>query len=159
MLSLKGSAHTPQSGVSRENPIRLVNHSGMQGTKGDADRLRSSELLNQTRSFVSANLPSYMIPHTWCVIEDMPTLPSAKLDRRMVSEWLEAIDEATLLLVRQLVSVSTSARSGLDSDAEKLVRAAWSTALAIPGGTYFRNQRPRAIFFLRIRTHLLMHYT
>ncbi|KAI8635621.1 acetyl-CoA synthetase-like protein [Xylariaceae sp. FL1651] len=132
VLSLIQSPQTPRSTVSSGNAIRLVNHSAM---LSEVDHLATSERLSQIRSFVSARLPSYMIPHFWCVIEDMPTLPSCKLDRKQVNNWLETIDEPTLLLARQLMSSSRSSGScsGINTDAEKLVRAAWSQVLAVPG--------------------------
>ncbi|KAI3326734.1 acetyl-CoA synthetase-like protein [Xylariaceae sp. AK1471] len=130
VLSLARSPPATQSNASHSDTIRLVNYSAI---LSEADHSTTSELLNQIRSFVSARLPSYMIPHTWCVVEEMPTLPSYKLDRKRVNEWLEEIDETTLLRARQLMSSSRSSSSGTDSDAEKLVRAAWSHVLEIPG--------------------------
>ncbi|KAI8948262.1 peptide synthetase [Xylaria longipes] len=119
-----------RSTVSHGRTIRLVNDPE---TPSKVDHSSISELLKQIRSSVSARLPSYMIPHTWCVVEDIPTLASFKLDRKLVNSWLEAMDEKTLLLARQLMN--SSRRSGSctnDTEAEKLVRAAWSQVLAIP---------------------------
>ncbi|KAI0449776.1 peptide synthetase [Xylaria acuta] len=130
VLSLTRLHQIPRSTVSHSRTIRLVNDPE---APSKVDHSSISEFLKQIRSFVSARLPSYMIPHTWCVVEDMPTLASFKLDRKLVNSWLEAIDEHTLLLTRQLMS--NSRRSGsctTDTEAEKLVRAAWSQVLAIP---------------------------
>ncbi|KAI1458318.1 acetyl-CoA synthetase-like protein [Annulohypoxylon moriforme] len=129
VLSLTQSFQIVQTTVSRGEAIQLINHSS---TLSEADQSTISEFMNQILSFVSAKLPSYMIPHTWCVIEDMPILPSCKLDRKLVNSWLEAIDDPTLLLARQLVRSSKGSGSGIGSDAEKLVRDAWSQVLSIP---------------------------
>ncbi|KAI0408964.1 peptide synthetase [Xylaria palmicola] len=130
VLSLSRSRQITRSAASHNRMIRLVNDPEV-GT--EADQSSISELLKQIRSFVSARLPSYMIPYTWCVVEDMPTLASFKLDRKLVNGWLEVIDEKTLLLARQLTSTSKrSDSSATNTEAEKLVRAAWSQILAIP---------------------------
>ncbi|KAI1213253.1 acetyl-CoA synthetase-like protein [Annulohypoxylon truncatum] len=129
VLSLTRSFQIAQSTVSRDDTIQLVNH---HRNLSETDQSTLSELLSQTLSFVSTRLPSYMVPHTWCVVKTMPILPSCKLDRKQVNSWLEAIDEPTLLLARQLMRSSRSSGSGVKSDAEKLVRDAWSQVLAIP---------------------------
>ncbi|KAI1752012.1 peptide synthetase [Xylaria castorea] len=133
VLSLAQLRQAPQSAASHSRTIRLVNDPE---TPSKVDHSSVSELFKQIRSFVSARLPSYMIPNTWCVVEDIPTLASFKLDRKLVNNWLEAMDEQTLLLARQLMSSSTKSSScTTDTEAEKLVRAAWSQILAIPSDT------------------------
>ncbi|TRX97992.1 hypothetical protein FHL15_001202 [Xylaria flabelliformis] len=133
VLSLAQLRQASQSSVSHSRTIRLVNDPD---TPSKVDHSTISELFKQIRSFVSARLPSYMIPNIWCVVEDIPTLASFKLDRKLVNNWLEAIDEQTLLLARQLMSSSTKPSScTTGTEAEKLVRTAWSQILSIPGDT------------------------
>ncbi|KAI0883623.1 acetyl-CoA synthetase-like protein [Annulohypoxylon maeteangense] len=129
VLSLTRSFQTVPSTISHGDTIQLLNNSA---TLSKVDQSTVSELLNRILSFISAKLPSYMIPHTWCVMENMPILPSCKLDRKLVSNWLETIDEPTLLLARQFMRSSRSSGSSISSSAEKLVRDAWSEVLAIP---------------------------
>ncbi|KAI0532818.1 peptide synthetase [Xylaria digitata] len=129
VLSLTQFRRTPLSTVSHSRAIRLVNDPD---TTSKIDHTSISEILKQIRSFVSARLPPYMIPHAWCVVEEMPTLASFKLDRKLVNGWLEAMDEKTLLLSRQLMSGSRTGSDTADTEAEKMVRAAWSQVLAIP---------------------------
>lgn len=38
----------------------------------------------ELRSFLSARLPNYMVPHTFVMLETLPLLPSGKVDRRML---------------------------------------------------------------------------
>ncbi|TGJ81217.1 hypothetical protein E0Z10_g7541 [Xylaria hypoxylon] len=133
VLSLTQLRQTPQPTVSHGRTIRLINDPK---TPRKVDNSSISEFLKQIQSFISARLPSYMIPHTWCVVDDMPTLASFKLDRKLVNSWLEAMDEQTLLLSRQLMNSSRrSGSSATDTEMEKLVRAAWSQVLAIPSDT------------------------
>ena len=132
VLSLTRLHRTPRSMVSHDRTIRLINDPDMANRP---DHSSISEVLRQIRSFVSARLPSYMVPNTWCIVEDIPTLASFKLDRKLVNSWLETMDEQTVLLARQLMSSPRSPDAGTsDTEAEKLVRSAWSQVLEIPGG-------------------------
>ena len=58
----------------------------------DFDVIRQT---NEARDKLSDILPSYMVPTVWIVIRDIPTLASAKLDRKQVATWLETIDNGT----------------------------------------------------------------
>ncbi|KAI1264374.1 peptide synthetase [Xylariaceae sp. FL1019] len=126
VLSLTHSHQAPESGVPHNRTIRLVNDPASPQTQTS----NTSSILHQMQMFVSAKLPSYMIPHTWCVVEAMPTLASFKLDRKLVNNWLETMEEHTLLLARQLTRSARESSSGItDTEDEKLVRAAWSNVL------------------------------
>ncbi|KAK5632495.1 hypothetical protein RRF57_008209 [Xylaria bambusicola] len=131
VLSLTRLRQSPRSAVSHGPTIRLVNDPEV---LNKVSHTSISEVLKEIRSFVSARLPSYMVPSIWCVVEDIPTLASFKLDRKLVNHWLGAMDDQTLLLARQLMSSSRGSGPGAtDTEAEKLVRSAWSQVLAIPG--------------------------
>ncbi|KAI1279715.1 peptide synthetase [Xylaria sp. FL0933] len=105
-----------------QRTIRLVNDPNMPIT---IDHSSISEPLKNIRSSVSARLPSYMIPDTWFV-----------LDRKLVNIWVEGMEEQTLQLARQLMSSSRKPDSStIDTETEKLIRAAWSQVLAIPSDT------------------------
>ncbi|KAI1176853.1 peptide synthetase [Nemania sp. FL0916] len=133
VLSLTRFQQATQSTAAHDRTIRLVNDSE---TQSKVDHSYVSTSLQQIRSFVSARLPSYMVPHTWFVVEHIPTLASFKLDRKLVNNWLEGMSEQTLLLARQLMSNSKkSGASPTDTEVEKLVKTAWSQVLAIPSNT------------------------
>jgi amino acid adenylation domain-containing protein/thioester reductase-like protein len=42
------------------------------------------------RQFIANKISAYMVPAVWILIEQFPRLPSAKIDRRKISEWLES---------------------------------------------------------------------
>jgi len=51
--------------------------------------------INEARDKLSDVVPSYMVPTVWVVIRDIPTLASAKLDRKQVAAWFETMDDGT----------------------------------------------------------------
>lgn len=61
----------------------------------DETRLKAaySELV-EVQNRLAGQLPSYMLPQTWSVVESLPMLVSGKLDRRRVKDWIENISEA-----------------------------------------------------------------
>jgi amino acid adenylation domain-containing protein/non-ribosomal peptide synthase protein (TIGR01720 family) len=58
---------------------------------------RSKELsglqVSHVQKYLSSQLPSYMVPTVWIVVESIPLNTSGKLDRGYVSRWLHEIDE------------------------------------------------------------------
>jgi amino acid adenylation domain-containing protein/non-ribosomal peptide synthase protein (TIGR01720 family) len=51
-----------------------------------------SELL-EIKNKLSTQLPSYMIPQAWAVVNAIPMLVSGKLDRKLIKNWIETISE------------------------------------------------------------------
>lgn len=49
-----------------------------------------SELV-QIKNHLAGQLPSYMVPQTWAVVEALPMLVSGKLDRKNIAKWVENI--------------------------------------------------------------------
>jgi amino acid adenylation domain-containing protein len=58
----------------------------------DFDVIRQT---NEARDKLSDVVPSYMVPKLWVVIRDIPTLASAKLDRKEVVAWFETMNDGT----------------------------------------------------------------
>ncbi|KAI1311776.1 peptide synthetase [Xylaria venustula] len=130
LVAVLSLAQLRDTARSHGGTLRLVNDPEM---LNKVDHSSTSELLKQIRSSISASLPSYMVPDTWYTVVDIPTLASFKLDRKLVNTWLEGMDEQTLLRARQLMSSSRRFDTcAVETEAEKLVRAAWSQVLAIP---------------------------
>jgi len=44
--------------------------------------------VNQVRNDLSTQLPTHMIPTVWLAVEELPFLPSGKLDRKSVAQWI-----------------------------------------------------------------------
>ena len=49
--------------------------------------------LMEIQDFVSEQLPTYMVPSIWIIVEAIPLLVSGKLDRKQVEKWVENISE------------------------------------------------------------------
>lgn len=58
------------------------------GDRGTAARLASREVKNSLAEY----LPTWMIPSTFIIVEELPLLSSGKLDRRGVATWLADVD-------------------------------------------------------------------
>ncbi|KAL5437004.1 hypothetical protein PMIN07_006815 [Paraphaeosphaeria minitans] len=54
------------------------------------------------RERLEARLPSYMIPSLWIAISRFPLMPSGKLDRKKVVQWLENMDNDTYRTISTL---------------------------------------------------------
>ncbi|KAJ4299243.1 hypothetical protein N0V90_004487 [Kalmusia sp. IMI 367209] len=54
------------------------------------------------RERLETRLPSYMIPSLWIAVSRFPLMPSAKMDRRKVAQWLEHMDNDTYRTIATL---------------------------------------------------------
>ncbi|KAL4933021.1 uncharacterized protein BDV17DRAFT_287381 [Aspergillus undulatus] len=51
--------------------------------------------LMQVQSCLDGQLPPYMVPQTWAVVESLPMLVSGKIDRKRITNWIETVDDGT----------------------------------------------------------------
>lgn len=58
------------------------------------DREAAETQLAQIRQRLASQVPEYMVPETWVVLERFPLLLSGKLNRSSVQQWLSKADEA-----------------------------------------------------------------
>ncbi|KAF2475447.1 acetyl-CoA synthetase-like protein [Lindgomyces ingoldianus] len=86
--------------------------------------------LNEAQSRLSDLVPSYMVPSIWIAVSNIPTLASAKLDRKQVGAWLEDMsDESYSEILNQ--------ESGYESiipvtDTTNLLQTLWAKVLSLP---------------------------
>ncbi|TAQ85918.1 hypothetical protein B7494_g5755 [Chlorociboria aeruginascens] len=74
-------------------------------------------------------LPAYMVPSNWVVLKVLPLLPSGKLDRRRISEWIENMDED---IYKQISDVDESNMAKNATIIERKLQAIWGNALNLP---------------------------
>ena len=98
----------------------------IQGKKRFKD---AQNLLREVQDSLEAQLPTYMVPRSWIVIETVPIMVSGKADRKTVARWVETMDDETYQSLK-------SARSTNDSDAStglsEELRAIWATVFNRP---------------------------
>ena len=58
--------------------------------------------IGSIRDRVCQRLPSYMVPSLWVAITEFPLMPSGKMDRRRVVQWLEKMDSDTYRTISTL---------------------------------------------------------
>ncbi|KAL2871703.1 nonribosomal peptide synthase Pes1 [Aspergillus lucknowensis] len=88
------------------------------------------ESVTALRERLSRRLPTYMVPAVWVSVEDMPFLPSRKLDRKAILSWLARLD-------RDPYRTETTAKPFIpqeqpSDDVESQIVQVWSWLLNIP---------------------------
>lgn len=79
---------------------------------------------------LSERLPPYMIPSTWIAVEGIPLLPSGKLNRRAVTNWLEKIDDKTF---EQIMEADEEEDNTIqETDTSRLIQEIFSRVLNLP---------------------------
>lgn len=96
----------PRSGILKG---RLVAITSLENLASDNSCLDSSELvpvsasamklartqISAIQGYLSENLPPYMVPSAWVVVEAIPLLLSGKLDRASAQSWIAQMDADT----------------------------------------------------------------
>jgi amino acid adenylation domain-containing protein/non-ribosomal peptide synthase protein (TIGR01720 family) len=86
--------------------------------------------LAEIRARLSGLLPTYMIPQTWVVVEDIPMLVSGKLDRKQVAAWIGSLDEETYEWV---MGIDNEADSPIEvTGTTKVLQDIWARVLNLP---------------------------
>ncbi|KAK6856343.1 nonribosomal peptide synthase [Apiospora arundinis] len=93
--------------------------------------------LQKIRDDVAAQLPLYMVPTAWLVVQELPRTASAKLDRYRLTEWVAKKNLTTArlaissLLQKQLTAPVTAK--------EKVMYSSWAAVLSVPDGQLGRE--------------------
>lgn len=81
------------------------------------------------RDYVSSRLPPYMIPSNWVLLQDIPLLPSGKLDRRRMTTLVEDMPED---VHRELSGTEPENDKAQGSELEQRLQLVWSKILHLP---------------------------
>ncbi|KAM0805972.1 nonribosomal peptide synthase Pes1 [Usnea florida] len=81
------------------------------------------------RDHVSSRLPPYMVPSNWIVLQDIPLLPSGKLDRRRMTGLVEDMPED---LHRELSGNDPDGAKVHGSELEQQLQLIWAKILHLP---------------------------
>jgi acyl-CoA synthetase (AMP-forming)/AMP-acid ligase II len=98
----------------------------------------ASDLLAGIRERLGAHLPMYMIPSNWVVLRNLPLLPSGKLNRRHIEQFVESMSDNTY---QQIAAVGTpDSSNGLEiTDIERRLQSIWGHVLNLPPETVGLN--------------------
>ncbi|KAL8819210.1 MAG: hypothetical protein Q9223_002309 [Gallowayella weberi] len=91
------------------------------------DREEAEPLVTQTRERLARQLPAFMVPSTWLLVQSIPLLLSGKLDRKVASNWVADLNDNE---VSQLFGES-SVDEQPTTEFEARLRSIWSYALNI----------------------------
>lgn len=101
-------AYVPKAGPLQRQLITILslNDNSLSTRKDGSIRLSDAvssastrSLLKQLRERLSREVPDYMIPSYWVVVDDIPLNNSGKLDRKVVKLWIETIDDSHAALI------------------------------------------------------------
>ena len=92
------------------------------------NRQDAAHVIQEAQEYLSAQLPPYMVPSSWIVLQSLPLLPSGKLDRRRVTSWVEDIDE---ILYRAIAGSMDDGSLDQGSEVEERIRQIWSQVLRL----------------------------
>ena len=89
--------------------------------------------LDKVRNSLAEQLPSYMIPTYWVVIDRMPTTTSGKTDRKGLTRWIENLTYSQCKIYR-LGNVDEEVESleQPSSPRERLLQNIWADVLNVP---------------------------
>ncbi|KKK14147.1 hypothetical protein AOCH_000823 [Aspergillus ochraceoroseus] len=107
----------------KEITLRLSDDFSSPGTKS---------FLKQLRERLSREVPGYMIPSYWVVVEEIPLNNSGKLDRKAVRQWIEAIDESQAALITQDILSESDTTDDIPeqhTDIYEILRKVWGEVL------------------------------
>jgi non-ribosomal peptide synthase protein (TIGR01720 family) len=77
-------------------------------------------LLEDVRAYLKGNLPDYMIPSAFVLLENMPLTPNGKIDRQALPEPAEVVSEASKTFAAPT------------NETEKLLAGIWQQVLGLP---------------------------
>ncbi|KAF2276611.1 nonribosomal peptide synthase [Westerdykella ornata] len=85
--------------------------------------------ISAIRDRICERLPAYMIPSLWVAVAAFPLMPSGKMDRRRVVQWLEKMDNDTYRIISTL---GLDAPKDAVNDVESKLQAIFATVLNLP---------------------------
>lgn len=92
-------------------------------------RKEAEPYVRSMRSYVCSRLPPYMVPSNWITLQDIPLLPSGKLDRRRMMTLVEDIPET---VHRELSETESENAIVQGSEVEQRLQLVWSKILHLP---------------------------
>lgn len=102
-----------------ETPHSLT---GQSLTKEVLTEQKQTDLLNALRQQLARQLPDYMIPNAWAILDNFPLLPSGKTDRNALVKQAQSVGILDTLKASYVAP---------ETDMEKIICHAWQTVLQV----------------------------
>ncbi|KAJ5964408.1 uncharacterized protein N7479_004284, partial [Penicillium vulpinum] len=118
--------------LSLDEPLDLVASRGWKDIEliDSSQKDNAAKIVTTTRDDLGEKLPRYMVPSAWIVLKQIPLNASLKMDRNLLKNWVEAVDEPTY---RSIADVSNpKAKSQPTTELQKQIRDTISIVLALP---------------------------
>lgn len=90
------------------------------------------EKLRLVQERLREKVPAYMTPSTWVILQHLPLLPSGKLDRKSITQFIENMDDATFERVTAAEKASSSDKVVVITQTEATLRDIWASVLKLP---------------------------
>ena len=89
--------------------------------------------VNKVRNSISEQVPSYMVPDYWVVLDTMPITTSGKVDRKKLTHWIVRLNSIQCQIYRAGKSNSgTNSLQQPSSPNENLLQRIWADVLNVP---------------------------
>ncbi|KAI4198548.1 MAG: hypothetical protein LQ350_005207 [Teloschistes chrysophthalmus] len=92
------------------------------------ERKDAEEYIRSAKDCLSGRLPPYMVPSNWIILRAIPLLPSGKLDRRLIKDWIEHMTDD----IFRHISMNSEDTEIHGSDLEQRLQIIWSKVLHLP---------------------------
>ncbi|KAF2267152.1 acetyl-CoA synthetase-like protein [Lojkania enalia] len=140
-------ASVPNSGPCLKRLVGVISLQNMTSlpptdqNKPDSMQLLPTEMtstsISTIRDRLYERLPSYMVPSLWVAVAAFPLMPSGKLDRRRIIQWLERMDND---VYRTVSTLGLEAPNTDVSTIESKLQAIFAVVLNLPSEDIRLNQ-------------------
>ena len=113
----------------RSRPLGYLRDSHVQ----PLNRSDTAVIVDRIRDEISEQLLSYMIPDYWVVIDTMPITTSGKIDRKVLTHWIEGLTYTECQIYRPSnVDEDVGAFPQPSTREEKILQNIWADVLNVP---------------------------
>ena len=128
----------PQVGFCRQNLVAILSLHSIPESTSAADEIKlvgaaadrgQGELVAPIRERLTQQLPSYMVPTIWVVLESIPMSVSGKMNRVLMTRWLTDMTEDVYNRVAEVDTQTELVAPATET--ELLLQSIWSVVLGI----------------------------
>lgn len=90
------------------------------------------EKLHLIQDRLREKVPAYMTPSTWVILQQLPLLPSGKLDRKLITQFIENMEDDTFEKLTAAEQTSSPDKVVVITQTEATLRDIWGSVLKLP---------------------------